>query len=112
MPDPNDTSLITFKGWTLRVRESTSPAPRLMILIHGLTGDENSMWVFARNLPPEYWMAAPRAPHASQMAQGGYSWRPSAGDGEDRSRLDQLRDSAKELIRLVEEYASRRVPSM
>ena len=51
-------------------------------------------------------MAAPRAPHASQMAQGGYSWRPSAGDGEDRSRLDQLRDSAKELIRLVEEYAA------
>jgi hypothetical protein len=54
-----------------------------MLLIHGLTGDENSMWIFARNLSAEYWMIAPRAPHASQMAQGGYSWRPPAGEAED-----------------------------
>lgn len=106
MPDPNDTSLITFKDWTLRVRESTSASPRLMLLIHGLTGDENSMWVFARNLSPEYWMVAPRAPYPSGMEQGGYSWRPSAGDAEDRSSLEQLRDSAETLIRLVDDYSA------
>ena len=105
MPDPNDTTLITFQDWTLRVRESTSPSPRLMLLIHGLTGDENSMWVFARNLSAQYWMIAPRAPHASQMEQGGYSWRPPAGEAEDRPSLEQLRASAEALIRLVDEYA-------
>jgi phospholipase/carboxylesterase len=106
VPDPNNTSLITFKGWTLRVRESTSPSPRLMLLIHGLTGDENSMWVFARNLSSDYWMVAPRAPHASEMEQGGYSWRPASGEAEDRPRLEQLRDSAEALIRLMDEYTA------
>ena len=106
MPDQNDTALITFQDWTLRVRESTSPSPRLMLLIHGLTGDENSMWVFARNLPSEYWMVAPRAPHTSEMEQGGYSWRPPDSEAEDRPRLEQLRDSVQALIRLVDEYAA------
>ena len=68
MPDPNSTSLISFKGWTLRVREATPSARRLMLLIHGLTGDENVMWVFARNLPADIWMVAPRAPHPAQIA--------------------------------------------
>jgi phospholipase/carboxylesterase len=106
MPGPNDTSLITFNGGTLRIRESTSPSPRLMILIHGLSGDENSMWVFARKLSPDYWIVAPRAPHPSQMEQGGYSWRLPSDEAEDRPRLEQLRDSAEALIRLVDEYAA------
>jgi phospholipase/carboxylesterase len=106
MPDPNDTSLITFNGWTLRVHETTNASPRLMLLIHGLTGDENSMWVFARNLSPDYWMVAPRAPYLTQMTQGGYSWAPTADDAEERSSLEQLRDSAAALIRLVDEYAA------
>ena len=106
MPDLNDTALITFKDWTLRVRESTSASPRLILLIHGLTGDENSMWVFARNLASDYWMIAPRAPHPSQREQGGYSWRPPAGDAEDRPSLEDLRDSAEALVHLVDEYAA------
>ena len=106
MPDQNNTSLITFNDWTLRVRKSTDPSPGLMLLIHGLTGDENSMWVFARNLSSSYWMISPRAPHASQMPQGGYSWRPPNSETEDRPRLEQLRASAEALIRLVDEYAA------
>lgn len=106
MPDPNNTSLITFQEWTLRVRESASASRRLMLLIHGLTGDENVMWVFARNLSADYWMVAPRAPHASQMKQGGYSWRAASGEAEDLSRLEQLHDSAAMLIRLVDVYAA------
>ena len=106
MPDPNNTSLITFEDWTLRVRESTSASPRLMVLIHGLTGDENVMWVFARNLPEEYWMIAPRAPYGSGMEQGGYSWRQPSNEAEDRPRLDQLRDSAEALIHLIDQYAA------
>jgi phospholipase/carboxylesterase len=76
-----------------------------MLLIHGLTGDENSMWVFARNLSSDYWIVAPRAPHVSGIELGGYSWRPSADEAEDRPGLEQLRDSAEVLIRLVDEYA-------
>ena len=105
MPDQNSPSLVTFQDWTLRVHESQSPSPRLLVLIHGLTGDENSMWVFARNLAEEYWMIAPRAMHPSQMEQGGYSWRAASGEAEDRPTLEQLRPAAHELLRLIEQYA-------
>src|SRR5215212_2132059 len=106
MLDPNNTSLILFKNSTLRIRESTHPSPRLMLLIHGLTGDENSMWVFARNLPSDYWMVAPRALHPSQMEQGGYSWRSGLSEAEDRPSLEQLKPAAEALLRLVDEYAA------
>jgi phospholipase/carboxylesterase len=106
MPDPSKASLISFKDWTLRVREATSPVRRLMLLIHGLTGDENVMWIFARNLPEEFWMIAPRAPYPTQMEQGGYSWRPSAPASDDRLSAEELRPAAEELIRLVDEYCA------
>ena len=106
MPDPNNTSLITFQDWTLRIRQSTAPAPRLLLLIHGLTGDENSMWVFARDLPSHYWMVAPRAPYPSQMEQGGYTWRLPQFDNMNEVSLDLLRSAAQELIDLVEAYSA------
>lgn len=106
MPDPNNTSLITFKDWTLRIRESPGPSPRLLLLIHGLTGDENSMWVFVRDLPAHYWLVAPRGPHPSQMEQGGYSWLAARAEAEELSSLDQLRPAAESLMHLVDDYSS------
>jgi phospholipase/carboxylesterase len=76
----------------------------LLILIHGLTGDENSMWVFARDLPDWYWIVAPRAPHVAE--QGGYSWRPPQFENLDKFGLDQLHAAAEGLIRLVDEYSA------
>jgi phospholipase/carboxylesterase len=78
----------------------------LLLLIHGLTGDENSMWVFARELPSHYWMIAPRAPHPSQMEQGGYTWRLPQFDNLNDVSLDLHRSMAERLIRLVDEYAA------
>jgi len=98
-----DTQLIQFEGWTLRARSSQSPK-RLLLLIHGFTGDENSMWVFARDLPPHYWMIAPRAPHVAET--GGYSWRPLPSSDFGMPSLEQLRPSAEALIRLIDAYQS------
>jgi phospholipase/carboxylesterase len=75
-----------------------------MLLLHGYTGDENSMWVFARDLPPQYWMVAPRAPHFTDPS--GFSWRPIHADTFGRPSLDQLRPSAEALIQLVDTYAA------
>jgi phospholipase/carboxylesterase len=86
------------------VRESTDASPRLLFLIHGLTGDENSMWVFARELPASYWMVAPRAPHVA--AQGGYSWRPPEFENLDQLPFEDLRSAAEALLRLMDEYAA------
>ena len=104
MPDLNNTSLISFKNWNLRIRESKHPSPRIMLLIHGFTGDENSMWVFGRDLPSHYWIVAPRGPHAGEP--GGYSWRPAQFENMNQLSLDLLRDSAESLIHLVDEYSA------
>jgi phospholipase/carboxylesterase len=104
-----ETELIYFHDWTLRVRSTERPE-RLLLLLHGYTGDENSMWVFARGLPSRYWMIAPRAPHIAEG--GGYTWRPlqrldpSTGSGQDfgKPTLDQLRAPAEDLLSLVDAY--------
>lgn len=105
-----DTELIEFNGWTMRIRPSQSPNPRLLMMIHGWTGDENSMWVFTRGLSPDYWIIAPRAPHRAEPS--GYSWRPllsgtlrpTQGGAWGMPSLEQLYPAAEGLIRLVDEY--------
>ena len=101
-----DTQLIQFEGWTLRIRESTHPkeASRLLLMIHGITGDENSMWVFARDLPAHYWIVAPRAPYIAEP--GGFSWRPPQFENMNEPSLERLRQSAEALIRLADSYAA------
>ncbi|MEW6083760.1 MAG: hypothetical protein AB1607_04110 [Chloroflexota bacterium] len=96
-----ETELVEFDGWTLRVLPSANPK-RLMLLIHGFTGDENSMWVFAQGLPSHYRMIAPRAPHSTES--GGYTWRPLHRLDFGKPSLDQLRPPAEALIRLVDAY--------
>lgn len=96
-----ETELVEFDGWTLRVLPSAKPK-RLMLLIHGFTGDENSMWVFAQGLPSHYRVIAPRAPHSAES--GGYTWRPLHRLDFGKPSLDQLRPPAEALMRLVDAY--------
>lgn len=96
-----DTDLIEFEGWTMRVRSSQRPG-RLLLLLHGYTGDENSMWVFARGLPAHYQIISPRAPLRAESA--GFSWRVLHKMEIGRPSLDQLRSPAEALIRLVDAY--------
>ncbi len=96
------TYLVTFESWTLRVHPATETPPRLLLLIHGWTGDENSMWVFARNFPPRYYMLAPRAPRAAQ--EKGYTWRAPRPGTHGAPTLEDFRPAAEALIRLVDAY--------
>ena len=43
-------------------------------MLHGWTGDENAMWIFAHRLPSNYWLIAPRGLYPAPW--GGYSWHP------------------------------------
>ena len=105
MQDLSNSTLLNFENWTLRIRESSDPNCRLMLLVHGLTGDENSMWVFGRNMPSRYWLVAPRAPYP--VESGGYSWRSSFDAAEfGKPTLEQLRVGAEALIRMVDQYAA------
>jgi len=102
VPDLTNTSLIQFNDWILRVKQPARLPARLLLLLHGYTGDENSMWVFTQNLPSSYWMIAPRAPYPS--GGDGYSWRPVPTFDLGKPRLDQLQPAAEALIRLLDEY--------
>lgn len=104
MPVPNDSRLIQFEGWTLRLRPASSAPARLMLMLHGWTGDENSMWVFGRDLSTHYLLLAPRAPHPAQS--GGYSWRPYVEGTHGRPTFEALRPSVEALIRLVDAYCA------
>ena len=88
------------------VQPQKKPA-RLLLLLHGWTGDENSMWIFVRNFPLDYWIIAPRAPYATEPS--GYSWRsPRAPQSGTRGwpSLEDFHPSADALIALVDDYAT------
>jgi predicted esterase len=80
------TEPITFNNWTLRVRQSTIENPKVLLMIHGITGDENSMWVFGRKFSPSYLIKHPLQTYFGKPA------------------LHMLESSAEALIRLVDEY--------
>jgi phospholipase/carboxylesterase len=101
-----DTQLISFGDWTLRVRPTQSPSPRLLVLLHGWTGDENSMWTLGvtRRLSAGYWIIAPRAPHAADP--GGFSWRMLDPTTFGFPTYEALAPAADGLIRLIDEYSA------
>ena len=115
---PNNTGWFAFQNWTLRVRTATERPARLLLLLHGWTGDENSMWVFVRNFSLDYWIIAPRAPHVAEPS--GYSWRasraarasqpgplrPAHGNARGWPSLEDFHSSANSLIALVDDYAA------
>jgi phospholipase/carboxylesterase len=103
VPTATEPQLLKFKDWTFRLRLAQAKPSRLLILIHGLMGDENSMWVLVRRLSPDYTILAPRAPFP--IAEGGYSWREIKPGTWGMASLEDLLPSAKALLTFVEEWS-------
>lgn len=100
--------VISFNGWTIRVRQSVIENPKVLLMIHGITGDEDSMWVFGRKFSTSYLILSPRAPFPAQPA--GYSWRdvekyPLQTDFGNPA-LHMLKSSADDLINLIDQYTT------
>lgn len=76
----NHLQTLKIKNWVVRVRtpENSGPHP-VVLLLHGWTGDEESMWIFASRLPEQALLIAPRGLHTSRL--GGYSWQERHVDG-------------------------------
>lgn len=62
-----------------RLRRGRPRGPAI-VMLHGLSGDENAMWIFDQALPREATVIAPRALYASEF--GGYSWARSGARGD------------------------------
>jgi phospholipase/carboxylesterase len=66
---------ISINNWVMRIHRPDGRGPfPVLLLLHGWTGDENSMWVFASRLPKNTLMVAPRGLFMSNS--NGYSWHP------------------------------------
>lgn len=71
---------LEIDDWVVRVRtpQDSDPHP-VVLMLHGWTGDEESMWIFASRLPEDGMLIAPRGLYTSSL--GGYSWQSQRVDG-------------------------------
>jgi phospholipase/carboxylesterase len=104
VPTATEPQLLISRDWIFRLRKPQTKPDRLLVLIHGWMGDENSMWVLARKLSPKYEIIAPRGPFP--VAEGGYSWREIRPGTWGMSSLDDLRPAAEALMAFVEDYSA------
>lgn len=95
-----ESHLATFEEWTYRHHPPVERPGRLLLMIHGWTGDENSMWVFPANFPRSYWLLAPRAPW--EATSSGYSWRESRTGWPE---LEDFRPGAERLLSFLDDWA-------
>lgn len=102
----NEPLSLTHGGWTLRLRPAAEQPAHLLLLLHGWTGDENSMWVFARRFPSKFNILAPRAPYPAP--EGGFSWRELKPNTWGFPTLEELRPAADMLLLLVDGLAAQR----
>ena len=100
MDEPRDLNVC---DWTLKIRVPKGAGPHPVIfLIHGWTGYEKSMWVFASRLPHDALLVAPRAPYVSQHPQfGGYSWVEERG--QNFSSLEMFQPAINSFQTLISE---------
>lgn len=76
---PRNDPEMNVAGLVHRVRAPQTPGPHpTIILLHGRSGDEDVMWVFARALPPGWLLVAPRG--LKPDPDGGYAWHPRTPD--------------------------------
>lgn len=92
-------------GWTYRLRPADAAPARLLLMLHGWTGNEDSMWLFTRGLTGQYAILLPRAPFAAP--EGGYTWRPTQAGRAGLPSLDDLRPSAEAVLDFVDAWSSR-----
>jgi phospholipase/carboxylesterase len=66
---------ISINNWVMRIQRPAGAGPfPVLIMLHGWTGDENSMWIFSENLLKSALFIAPRGIYKTKDT--GYSWNP------------------------------------
>jgi len=86
-------------GLIHRVQVPQTPGPhRTVVMLHGRSGSEDVMWIFAKALPPGWLIVAPRAIESDPG--GGYSWRLRQQD--EWPTLEQFDEAVDAVIRFID----------
>jgi phospholipase/carboxylesterase len=80
----------------IQIPEGEGPHP-ILFLLHGWTGDENVMWIFASRLPDNYLMISPRGLYKSPL--GGYAWHEHRS--KDWPAVDEFRPAVETLVDIL-----------
>jgi phospholipase/carboxylesterase len=95
----------SLDGWVYRYRNPVGAANKFMLMLHGWTGNENSMEFFASVIPDHYAVFLPRAPFRAE--QGGYSWREETRGSWGMPTLNELGIPASTLLLLLENWSAK-----
>jgi phospholipase/carboxylesterase len=93
-----------LNGWTYHLRPASASPVRLLLMLHGWTGNENSMGIFTRNIQAQYAILLPRAPHIAP--EGGYTWREILPGTWGLPGLEELRPSAEAVMEFVDDWSA------
>lgn len=103
MPTVNESTTVYERGWIMRYRlPAQMPPQRITVFIHGWTGDENSMEIFARGLPSSHLQMFPRGPVSAQGV--GFGW--TSVRGIENSQLADFLPTAHELLKEIDAHLS------
>lgn len=103
MPTQTDAPL-QLNGWVYRLRPAGMVPARVLVMLHGWTGNEDSMWLFTHGLPQQYAILLPRAPHAAP--EGGYTWRQVQPGRWGLPGLEDLRPSAEAVVEFLDNWSA------
>jgi len=99
----SESTTVFERGWILRYRMPRhTPPSKVALFLHGWTGDENSMEIFARGLPENVLQIFPRGPVSAPG--GGYGWTELRGYSS--AKLDDYASAATRLIQEIEQRLS------
>lgn len=94
----NNIELRKIGNFIYRERLPGGKKPReLLIMLHGWTGDENSMWIFSSRIPDDYFVVSPRGFWSAPL--GGYGWRKN-GSG-DHARTEDFQPAIATLNEFI-----------
>lgn len=101
----NESKLIKYKDWVFRIRQpEDKSSDRVLLLLHGWSGDENSMWVFTKDIPQDYWVISLRAPFSAGAK--GYSWREIMPDSTwGLPKISEFQPTLNTLMEMLNDWA-------
>ncbi|MFQ5398315.1 MAG: alpha/beta hydrolase [Anaerolineae bacterium] len=89
---------VTAAGLVHRVWQPAAPGPHpTVVMLHGRSGNEDVMWIFARTAPETWLMVAPRG--IKRDPRGGYAWHPRGRD--EWPALHQFDDAVAAVVRFI-----------